>query len=125
MSTFRRVNREKTCPFLLRIFPIVGAHNKESSYAKGDTPKNEIQIHTWMDATLFEIRDLMKELVPDMRKDGGRVSIALVYPDKTSKFTMREVGRIYCCKSGPDDKKTLQDLQLQPGDYLDVAIYLD
>jgi hypothetical protein len=34
----------------------------------GATPENEIQIYTWMDASLKEITGLVKEVNPDARK---------------------------------------------------------
>jgi hypothetical protein len=43
--------------FLLFLYVYVGA-----------TPENEIQIYTWMDASLKEITGLVKEVNPDARK---------------------------------------------------------
>jgi histone deacetylase complex subunit SAP18 len=34
----------------------------------GSTPENEIQIYTWMDASLKELTGLIKEVNPDARK---------------------------------------------------------
>ena len=34
----------------------------------GRTPENEIQIYTWMDATLKELTGLIKEVNPDARR---------------------------------------------------------
>nr|XP_027222809.1 histone deacetylase complex subunit SAP18-like [Penaeus vannamei] len=49
------IDREKTCPLLLRVFCSNGRHNSLAEYRRGNTPPNELQIYTWMDATLREI----------------------------------------------------------------------
>jgi histone deacetylase complex subunit SAP18 len=38
------------------------------SPGSGATPENEIQIYTWMDASLKELTGLIKEVNPDARK---------------------------------------------------------
>ncbi len=45
--------------FLYLNFPFPGT---------GSTPENEIQIYTWMDASLKELTGLIKEVNPDARK---------------------------------------------------------
>ena len=35
---------------------------------EGDTPENEIQIYTWLDASLKELTGLIKEVNPDARR---------------------------------------------------------
>lgn len=43
----------QVCPLLLRVFPRLGAHHQLEDFARrGDEPKDEVQIYTWMDATL-------------------------------------------------------------------------
>lgn len=86
-STSRLLDREKTCPFLLRVFCSTSRHNPMQDYAKGQsatlqaardfpkvahltlfisltgkTPANELQIYTWKDATLKELTSLVKEV---------------------------------------------------------------
>ncbi|GFH28444.1 uncharacterized protein HaLaN_26935 [Haematococcus lacustris] len=57
-----QVDREKTCPLLLRVFTRNGGHHKLDEFAvRGKEPSGEIQIYTWMDATLRELSDLIKE----------------------------------------------------------------
>lgn len=41
------VNREKTCPLLLRMFYSSIKHNNVMEYQKGRTPSNELQVYTW------------------------------------------------------------------------------
>ncbi|KAL6493087.1 hypothetical protein OROGR_032846 [Orobanche gracilis] len=120
------VDREKTCPLLLRVFTKVGSHHTDDDFAvRGKEPKDEVQIYTWMDATLRELTDLVKEVAPEARRRDALLSFAFVYPDKHGRFVVREVGRTFSLPNGrrPDSgSKALGDLSFQIGDYLDVAI---
>ncbi|XP_065864806.1 histone deacetylase complex subunit SAP18 isoform X4 [Euphorbia lathyris] len=118
------VDREKTCPLLLRVFTKIGSHHSKDDFAvRGKEPKDEVQIYTWKDATLRELTDLVKEVAPASRRRDARLSFAFVYPDKNGRFVVREVGKTYSNRGGKlDDAKALADLGFQIGDYLDVAI---
>ncbi|PHT81714.1 Histone deacetylase complex subunit SAP18 [Capsicum annuum] len=120
------VDREKTCPLLLRVFTKVGGHHNKNEFAvRGKEPKDEVQIYTWMDATLRELTDLVKEVAPEARRRDATLSFAFVYPDKRGRFIVSEVGRTFSYTNirRPDDgSKPLSELKFQIGDYLDVAI---
>ncbi|TMW85102.1 histone deacetylase complex subunit SAP18 [Solanum lycopersicum] len=120
------VDREKTCPLLLRVFTKVGGHHNVNEFAvRGKEPKDEVQIYTWMDATLRELTDLVKEVAPEARRRDAILSFAFVYPDKRGRFVVREVGTTFSYPNmrRPDNgSKTLSELKFQIGDYLDVAI---
>uniref|UniRef100_A0A0E0CE27 18 kDa Sin3-associated polypeptide n=1 Tax=Oryza meridionalis TaxID=40149 RepID=A0A0E0CE27_9ORYZ len=119
------VDREKTCPLLLRVFTKVGGHHQNEEFAvRGKEPKDEVQIYTWKDATLRELTDLVKEVALAARKRNARLSFAFVYPDKHGRFVVKEVGSTFSYGHGRgDDAKTLAELGFQIGDYLSVAIY--
>ncbi|OAY49265.1 histone deacetylase complex subunit SAP18 [Manihot esculenta] len=118
------VDREKTCPLLLRVFTKIGSHHSKEDFAvRGKEPKDEVQIYTWKDATLRELTDLVKEVAPAATRRDARLSFAFVYPDKNGRFVVREVGKTYSNRNGKlDDGKALAELGFQIGDYLDVAI---
>uniref|UniRef100_A0A5B6ZFB9 18 kDa Sin3-associated polypeptide n=1 Tax=Davidia involucrata TaxID=16924 RepID=A0A5B6ZFB9_DAVIN len=120
------VDREKTCPLLLRVFTKIGGHHSDADFAvRGKEPKDEVQIYTWKDATLRELTDLVKEVAPEARRRDAMLSFAFVYPDKHGRFVVREVGRTFSYPNGrrPDSgSKTLAESSFQIGDYLDVAI---
>ncbi|KAI9110139.1 hypothetical protein K1719_019180 [Acacia pycnantha] len=121
---FEPVDREKTCPLLLRVFTKTGGHHTNEEFAvRGKEPKDEVQIYTWKDATLRELTDLVKEVAPDARRRNAKLSFAFVYPDKHGRFIVREVGKTLSHGNGRlDDGKALAELGFEIGDYLDVAI---
>ncbi|KAJ4727056.1 histone deacetylase complex subunit SAP18-like [Melia azedarach] len=122
---FEPVDREKTCPLLLRVFTKIGGHHSREDFAvRGKEPKDEVQIYTWKDATLRELTDLVKEVAPAARRRDARLSFAFVYPDKSGRFVVREVGKTFSYESRRqlDDSKMLAELGFEIGDYLDVAI---
>lgn len=122
---FEPVDREKTCPLLLRVFTKVGGHHTDEDFAiRGKEPKDEVQIYTWKDATLRELTDLVKEVAPEARRRNAKLSFAFVYPDKRGRFVLKQVGMTHSYGNGRrlDDSKALGELDFQIGDYLDVAI---
>jgi len=116
------IDREKTCPLLLRVFCSTGRHNSLHEYNNGSVPANELQIYTWMDASLKEISGLVKEVNPDARRHGTVFDFSLVYPDKYRGYRARPVGTTVSGQKTPDDNKTLARLHFTIGDYLDIAI---
>nr|CAH0107843.1 unnamed protein product [Daphnia galeata]SVE76748.1 EOG090X0HU3 [Daphnia longispina] len=122
-DTEKSVDREKTCPLLLRVFCAMGRHHSLGDYARGSVPANELQIYTWMDATLQEITGLVREVNYEARRRGTRFSFALVYPDRsTLSYSRREIGSTISGERGPDDMKTLKQCRFTIGDYIDIAI---
>lgn len=86
------IDREKTCPFLLRCFWKANRSGALLDY-KGVLPANEVQIYTWRDATLGEIGDLLKDAVSSSRERNSAIefSFSLVYPDKNGTNMMKKV----------------------------------
>eukprot|EP00275_Glaucocystis_incrassata_P001766 EC123906.1.p1 GENE.EC123906.1~~EC123906.1.p1 ORF type:complete len:133 (+),score=10.60 EC123906.1:129-527(+) len=120
----KEIDREKTCPLLLRVFAKVGGHHRVEDYAvRGKEPEDEVQIYTWPDATLRELTDLIKEVNMAARRREARLSFAFVYPDKRGNNVIRQVGMTHSSRKGEDDSKTLAELHFQTGDFLDVSIY--
>ncbi|KAL5748624.1 hypothetical protein ACOSP7_025667 [Xanthoceras sorbifolium] len=122
---FEPVDREKTCPLLLRVFTKTESHHSAEDFAlRGKEPKDEVQIYTWKDATLRELTDLVKEVAPEARRRNAKLSFAFVYPDKRGRFVLRQVGMTHSYGNGRrlDDSRALAELNFEIGDYLDVAI---
>lgn len=127
---FEPVDREKTCPLLLRVFTKIGGHHNQEDFAvRGKEPKDEVQIYTWKDATLRELTDLVKEIAPEARRRNAKLSFAFVYPDKGGRFVLKQAGMTHAYGNVGgnmgrrlDDSKSLNELKFQIGDYLDVAV---
>ncbi|XP_045198868.1 histone deacetylase complex subunit SAP18-like [Mercenaria mercenaria] len=117
------VDREKTCPLLLRVFYNTGRHSPLNEYTRGNVPSNELQIYTWLDATLKELTSLVKEVNPDARRKGTFFDFSIVYPDSRSPtYRMREIGTTCSGHRGADDTVSLASKKFVIGDYIDIAI---
>lgn len=113
----------QVCPLLLRIFPRKGSQHRLEVFSNRDRlPEQEIQVHTWQDASLREIADLIQDVNPDAKKPNARISFSFVYPDRTGRNTMRNVGVVHSTRTSNDDHATLRELKFQTGDYLAVAV---
>jgi len=121
----RPLDRARTCPFLLRVFYKLGSHHGiEAFAAHGKEPvDDELQIYTWPDVTLRELADLVMDVAPEARAQDAKLNFNLVYPDKTGKNVMTDLGTVTPGKRGPDDEKPLSASKFQRGDLLDLAIY--
>ena len=120
------IDRTKTCPMLLRIFPRVNGHNIFAQYYKSptDLPPDEIQVHTWQDATLMELGELIMEVRPEARD--AKLGFAVIWPDfKRGGMLKKDVGMVSSYQKGRDDTLTLGQLAKKgftTGDFIDVAI---
>lgn len=122
-SQIYEVNREKICPFLLKVFYKENDFNSLEDFNYSIFPSNkELHIYTWMDASLRELTMLVKEAVEASRKKDAVLNFSFLFPDSKGKFQRKEVGSVYSNKKGPDDNKTLHFLKFSVGDYLDINI---
>jgi histone deacetylase complex subunit SAP18 len=105
------------------MFPRSGTHHSLRAFDRRDKlPSEEVQIHTWKDASLRELCDLLQDVRPDAKNSNARISFSFVYPDRTGKNTMRNVGVLHATRPSNDDNATLRDLKFQTGDYLSIAV---
>merc|ERR1712242_20576 len=117
------VDREKTCPLLLRVFTSKDRHHRPDDFGRNQTPANELQVYTWMDATLKEITNLVKEVHPEARKKGMIFDFAICYQDpRMNRYRIKEVGQTISGKKSTDDTITLKASKFQIGDFMDIAI---
>jgi len=132
------VDRQKQCPFLLRVFVSNSRHNMLKDFNRGSTPDNELQIYTWMDASLKELTALVREVNADSRRKGTYFDVGRVYsvhnPKTTSNnevarnridncdYGLKKIGTCVAGRRGVDDHKTLRDIGFNIGDYLDIAV---
>ncbi|KAK2108735.1 Histone deacetylase complex subunit sap18 [Saguinus oedipus] len=92
-------------------------------FSRGNVPSSDLQIYTWMYATLKELTSLVKEVYPEARKKGTHFNFAIVFTDvKRPGYRVKKVGSTVSGREGTDDSVTLQLQKFQIGDYLDIAI---
>ncbi|KAG2205932.1 hypothetical protein INT46_002223 [Mucor plumbeus] len=119
------VDREKDCPFLLRIFYRNGGHNLNNQYTVDSVPSEELSIYTWKNATLEEIAQLIEQIIPEARDPDARLAFRLIYLDsERARYSGRDIGRVVPANPTDDHSKTLDDCKFFIGDYLDVAIFI-
>lgn len=108
---------------MLRVFcNTTGRHNRTVDYNR-NVPTNELQIYTWLDATLKELTRLITEVYPNTKTKGTEFNFSVVWPNpRSAGFRMKEIGRTTIGTKGPDDNATLQSKKFVIGDYLDVAV---
>jgi len=120
-----KIDREKTCPLLLRVFCQIGRHHRPDEFSSAKTPANELQIYTWKDATLKELMSLVKEVNPEARHKGTYFDFGIIYPNSIhGGFQLKDIGTTCSGQKCPDDNVTLHSKRFQIGDYLDIAIML-
>lgn len=119
------LSRKDVCPSLLRTFVRNGGHHSPPQFEPGKEPvDDEVLLHTWPDATLREITTLLKQVNDEARRKEARLQFAFVYPDKRGVMVLRPVGKVASSRKGDDDEKQLRALGWQPGDVLDIAIFV-
>ena len=120
------VDREKTCPFLLRIFYKVNSFNSLNLFSNGKFP-SELNIYTWEDADLEELAKFihlaLKETVLGAY---DYYKFSRIYYDFKGTLLRDEVGKVVInnksSKLNENTKKTLKEIGFQIGDYFDINI---
>jgi len=118
------LDREKVCPFLLRVFCKRGSHHRIDDFTINYQPvEDEIQIYTWKDASLREIASLLAEVDPKYAKHGNSISFKAIYLDNVrARYNSKDLGVINISKPSKTDDVTLADNGFIIGDFIDVAL---
>lgn len=129
VSVMEEIDRSVRVPFLLRVFWRMNRHNPTHEYKTTDGrsasfPLNEVQMYTWSDATLRELTELLKSTVGDARSNRNASLEFTIMALRNTVYVPRNAGKISLSRAGPDDEKTLNALQFDIGDCIDVAIFL-
>jgi histone deacetylase complex subunit SAP18 len=115
------IDRTKVCPFLVRVFPSNQAHHEEVEYDGGRVPSNEIHVYAWRN---FTARELIDEVKEQMSIAGAtRFSLANVYPNRNGRYVLRPIVQLHALKEEAQDESTFDELGVEPGDFIDLAIY--
>ncbi|KTW28937.1 hypothetical protein T552_01565 [Pneumocystis carinii B80] len=119
------IDRQKTTPFLLRIFCKNGGfHSIEEFQPKSQPVGDEVQIYTWRDASLYELAQLISKAIPN--NNSTRLSFRLIYNDNyKEKYLTKDIGSVLLYSRGLEANRTLDDVRFSIGDWIDVAINND
>ena len=120
------VDREKTCPFLLRIFYKINGYNALSTFTGNEFPP-ELDIYTWEDADLKElakkIHSALKDTVLGMY---DLYKFSRIYYDSKGTLLRDDIGDVVIndkySKLNHNAKMTLKEIKFQIGDYFDINI---
>ena len=120
------VDREKTCPFLLRIFYKVNSFNSLNLFRDEKFP-SELNIYTWEDADLDELTKFIHLALKDtVLGVYDFYKFSRIYYDSKGTLLRDEVGSVVVnnksSKLNNNMKKTLKEIGFQIGDYFDINI---
>ncbi|KAI8853577.1 Sin3 associated polypeptide p18-domain-containing protein [Chytridium lagenaria] len=122
-----QVDREKNCPFLIRMFCKVGGHHNADEYSINKLPTaDEVQLYTWKDATLKELVSLLSQSRPEVANVNARISFRAAYQDVTrgGVYHLKDIGAVNNYRRSIEDDKTLDEVSFVIGDFIDVGIYV-
>ena len=120
------VDREKTCPFLLRIFYKINSFNSLNLFENGKFP-SELNIYTWEDADLEELAKFIHlALKTTVLGAYDYYKFSRIYYDSKGTLLRDEIGNVVInnksSKLNYNVKKTLKEIGFQIGDYFDINI---
>ena len=120
------VDREKTCPFLLRIFYKVNSFNSLNLFRDEKFP-SELNIYTWEDADLDELTKFIHLALKDTFLGiYDFYKFSRIYYDSKGTLLRDDVGSVVVnnksSKLNNNNKKTLKEIGFQIGDYFDINI---
>ncbi|OLL22804.1 Histone deacetylase complex subunit SAP18 [Neolecta irregularis DAH-3] len=118
------VDRQKTTPFLLRLFYKNGGFHHIDEFSVDRQPiHDEVIIYTWKDATLLELTQLLSQACPQVKKANTRCAFRLVYVDNVrGRMQTKDIGTVNLMQANAESSRTLEQERLVVGDWLDVAI---
>ncbi|SBS79904.1 histone deacetylase complex subunit SAP18, putative [Plasmodium ovale] len=120
------INREKSCPFLLRLF-----YKKDMEFSSvddinisaNDLSNNELQIYAWIDITMREIVTLVKDFYEESRNRNAQW-IFKAYSKEKNQLTF--LSRVHSTRHNhKEDYKTLLSLNYEIGDIILLSILFD
>eukprot|EP01062_Namystynia_karyoxenos_P075252 TRINITY_DN7246_c1_g4_i1.p1 TRINITY_DN7246_c1_g4~~TRINITY_DN7246_c1_g4_i1.p1 ORF type:complete len:314 (+),score=91.00 TRINITY_DN7246_c1_g4_i1:77-943(+) len=137
-----KVDRQRACPFLLRVYTTKGRYRTASDFAvdesglagfvgestargKAEQEKAlDFSTYCWDDTTLKELMWTVQGHCADAARPRAHLRFAILAPDRESgELKVREVGMTRSRQpTRPDDDTTLKQAGHQPGDILLVRI---
>lgn len=123
-----KVDRQRTTPFLLKLFYRRGSFNRLDDFSRTSTlPRDYIIIYTWRDCTLSELCSLISDALPSVCPARSRVGFKLVFADTRYpglKYLAKELGFVTAGQADEaSGRLTLDEAQFVVGDWIDVGIW--
>ncbi|TGZ79843.1 hypothetical protein EX30DRAFT_396675 [Ascodesmis nigricans] len=125
-----KVDRQRTTPFLLKLFYRQGGYHRLDDFRSDRQPREHIQIYTWRDCTLHELAMLLSDALPAVCPPRSRCGFRLIFADTrygNVRITSKDLGAVVAGEVAVEDdvgaKKTLGEAQFVVGDWIDVAVY--
>jgi len=121
--TNMEINREKICPFLVKLYYKENEFNSLEEMNSGKFPiSRELHIYTWMDATLRELTMLIRDSLDFVKRKDTNFNFSFIFPDSKGILQRKEIGNVHSYKKYNDDNKTLKQLSFSIGDYIDISV---
>lgn len=139
---FSGIDRQKTCPFMIKLYCRMNGHHRLEEFAPPRFPvDDEVIIYTWRDATLRELSNLVRDVLPTSQANDPtlKFSFTLLYPNpqRSGAFVSRPLGWAFEKGGGggggvgeprglqlqDSSERTLESFRFLPGDIIDVAVY--
>ena len=117
------INREKICPFLVKLYYKENEFNSLEDMNAGKFPvSRELHIYTWMDASLRELTMLIRDSLDFAKRKDANLNFSFIFPDSKGVLQRKEIGNVHTYKKYNDDNKTLKQLSFSVGDYIDICL---
>ena len=120
------VDREKVCPFLLRIFYKINSYNSLNLFKEPPFP-SELNIYTWEDADLEELAKFIHIAFKNtVLESYDYYKFSRIFYDAKGTLLRDEIGCVVInnksSKLNINNNKTLKEIGFQIGDYFDINI---
>lgn len=118
------VDRDNTCPFLLRVIWKEGEdHTVESWKNRGEQQEvDEIRLYTWKDVTFREIVEMIREQLPGARRRDAEFTFSFIRINLEGKYEIKPVGIVHSSRKSDLDEVTLAELKFVIGDCLAIKL---
>lgn len=112
------------CPFLLRVFWKQGEPVTLESvrHRMEDQQPDEVRLYTWLDATLGEITQMLKEELPGARRRDAEFELSFIRHNLEGGLELKPLGVISAARPSDLDAVTLSSLRFIIGDCLAVTL---
>ncbi|KAJ3246824.1 hypothetical protein HDU78_006131 [Chytriomyces hyalinus] len=96
----RAVDREKTCPFLVRVYVKAAEHHSLADISAGKAKEDEHHLHLWKDSTLREISHLLSSKMPELNDPEIRLTFKILFHEFSPISSTASGGRRDSLKDG-------------------------